>query len=593
MSSPDEAIVLLTELTRELQRSRTFNDLLQLVVDQAARLLGSEGVSLRLLDPSGTELLARCRSGNPLHTDPSEPFEVGEGLIGWIVEQRSALRSGAADDDPRYAPRPHMKARLRSFVGVPLVAGDSVLGVLSAPSPEPDRFSLVDEQRLTLLAGIAAPHIEIARRDFVVRDPLTGLFNHAYFQQIIGREVERSLVYGLPFSLLLVGVDNFRRVNDTHGTAQGDALLEALSEVLEGRGPRDDEVFRLRGQDAVARFAGDEFAVVLPHTPKASGMKKAEQLRQYVAGCSFSRLELSKQTVSVGIAAVPDDAYDRSGLVSAAERALRAAKRQGRNQCVAHSRALAVAQAVESSQEVDLSKFMALETTIDEADVVYAYQPIVETRGRTIVGYEALCRPSNSVFAGPADLFEIAEAAGRVVELGRVCRTVSMAAMSELPDGRLLFLNLHPLELDEVALMAEEALKPWAGRLVLEITETSAIEDYERVRGVLDRLREYGCRIALDDLGAGYAGLNSLAQLQPDYVKLDMALVRRINVKSATRRLVKLILEFCGGEQIPVISEGVETEAELAEVTALGCPLVQGSLLASPSPAFVELADVV
>ena len=128
-----------------------------------------------------------------------------------------------------------------------------------------------------------------------------------------------------------------------------------------------------------------------------------------------------------------------------------------------------------------------------------------------------------------------------------------------------------------------------ASRVVFEITETAEIEDYDRVRRIIATLRERGCRIALDDLGAGYAGLNSLAQLAPDFVKLDMALVRRIHTKSSTRRLVKHILEFCSGEDIPVISEGVETSEEHDMVREIGCPLMQGDFLASPGPAFVTL----
>ncbi len=206
--------------------------------------------------------------------------------------------------------------------------------------------------------------------------------------------------------------------------------------------------------------------------------------------------------------------------------------------------------------------------------------------GSAVVAYEALCRPTHECFPGPAVLFETAETAGRVISLGRACRTVSMAPADQLPDDCLLFINLHPRELDDAALMHEEALARWASQLVFEITETAAIEDYDRVRAVITALRGHGARIALDDLGAGYAGLNSLAQLQPDFVKLDMALIRRIHTKRATRRLVKHILEFCSGEDIPVISEGVETAEEHDMVRKIGCPLMQGDFLAKPGPPF-------
>ncbi len=102
----------------------------------------------------------------------------------------------------------------------------------------------------------------------------------------------------------------------------------------------------------------------------------------------------------------------------------------------------------------------------------------------------------------------------------------------------------------------------------------------------IEKLRKHGYRIALDDLGAGYAGLNSLALLQPDFVKLDMALIRGIHEKSSSRRLVKHLLEFCNGERIPVIAEGVETQAEHDMVVEIGCPFLQGNFLSPPGPAF-------
>lgn len=575
-------LALFTSLARDLQKPHSFGDLLQLVVERCAQLLATPRASIRLLDPSGTRLLAVCRAGDPLHLNPKEEFNVGEGLMGWIVANAEPLRTGDADADPRYVPRAGQRDKLGSFVGVPLIAGDIMLGVLGAADPAPDRFTHQDEEMLVLLAGIAAPHIEIGRRDFVVRDPLTGLSNHAHFQEHLEREIDRSVTYGLPFSLVFVDVDHFEQVNDERGHQVGDALLLAVSRILSGRGPSPG--FRLRGQDFVSRFGGDEFALILPYTPKEGATAKGEQLRRHIEGYDFAALDLGPQSVSVGIATVPDDAHDRASVISAAQTAVKAAKRSGRNTTVAYSRALSAASAAESSLAVDIDKFIALDKTIEQRQIRYVYQPIVEAGSHAIFGYEALCRPTHEAFGGPAELIETAEHAGRILELGRVCRTVSMAPLSQL-DGALMFVNLHPRELD-AALVHEKPMADFADRIVLEITETAAIADYERVREIILKLRKHGYRIALDDLGAGYAGLNSLALLAPDYVKIDMALIRGIHQKSSSRRLVKHLLEFCTGEHIPVIAEGVESEAEHDIVQQIGCPLIQGNYLAHPGPAF-------
>jgi diguanylate cyclase (GGDEF)-like protein len=391
----------------------------------------------------------------------------------------------------------------------------------------------------------------------------------------------------LPFSLVFVDVDNFEWVNDERGHQVGDALLRSVARILSGRGATPG--FRLRGQDFVARFGGDEFALILPYTPKEGAAAKADMLRAHVASYDFSAHDLGPQSVSIGIATVPDDAHDRASVIAAGQTALRAAKRSGRNTTISYSRALSQANAVETSLAVDIDKFIALEKTIEQTSLTYVYQPIVDARDHRIVAYEALCRPTNPAFAGPAALMETAEHAGRVLELGRACRMVSMAPFSQLDGECLMFVNLHPRELD-AALVHERPMSEFAHRVVLEITETAAIADYERVRETIAKLRKHGYRIALDDLGAGYAGLNSLALLAPDFVKLDMSLIRGIHEKNSSRRLVKHLLEFCAGEQIPVIAEGVETAEEHDKVREIGCPLLQGNYLAPPGPAFVGLS---
>jgi EAL domain-containing protein (putative c-di-GMP-specific phosphodiesterase class I) len=146
-----------------------------------------------------------------------------------------------------------------------------------------------------------------------------------------------------------------------------------------------------------------------------------------------------------------------------------------------------------------------------------------------------------------------------------------------------MFLNLHPAEVADPEL--EQSIDPrLAGRVVLELTERGAIGDLGRFRERLDLLRHRGCKLAIDDLGAGYASLNAVALLDPDFLKIDMAIIRGIDESLARSRLVRRVVEFANDQGIQVIAEGVETPAEAEVVEELGCHLLQGYLFGKPGP---------
>jgi EAL domain-containing protein (putative c-di-GMP-specific phosphodiesterase class I) len=304
---------------------------------------------------------------------------------------------------------------------------------------------------------------------------------------------------------------------------------------------------------------------------------------------------IERQTVSIGIAGFPEDAQDRVGLIAAADAALYAAKRHGRNGLVTYVPPLSSTNFEKQRRAADdeLQLMAALDRTIRDRAFSFAFQPIATIATQEILGYEALCRPTDDAFPDPTTLFNTAERAGRVIDLGRACRVVAAATLEAMTEDVLLFVNLHPHELnDSLITEGQSAFISHASSVVLEITETAAISDSNRLRRVMAGLREQGFRLALDDLGSGYAGLNSLALLQPDFVKLDMSLIRRIEVDSSLARLIKHILEFAAGEGMQVIAEGVETLQEYEAVRELGCPLAQGYLLARPGPPFPRLTPI-
>jgi EAL domain-containing protein (putative c-di-GMP-specific phosphodiesterase class I) len=216
-----------------------------------------------------------------------------------------------------------------------------------------------------------------------------------------------------------------------------------------------------------------------------------------------------------------------------------------------------------------------------------AYQPIIAWSTRTIYAYEALLRSREPSLPHPLAVLDAAERLGRVHELGRVIRGRAIKPPLPLLEGALLFLNLHPADLqDEDLFRPDGALAAIAGRVVLEITERASLDGIGDVRARIAALRKLGFRIAVDDLGAGYAGLTSFTLLEPDVVKLDIALVRELHLEPRKQTVVRTLITMCTELGIIVTAEGIEVPEERDELARAGCDLMQGYLFAKPGEAF-------
>lgn len=216
-----------------------------------------------------------------------------------------------------------------------------------------------------------------------------------------------------------------------------------------------------------------------------------------------------------------------------------------------------------------------------------AFQPIVSRSRRSLYAYEALVRTEEPTLSSPYDLFDAAERLGRVHELGRAIRARIAETLRQAPAEVLLFVNLHTSDLEDEILFAQsEPLSAFAPRVILEITERTALD---RIRDLVPRtalLRSMGYRIAVDDLGAGYAGLTTFAQLEPEVVKVDMSLIRGLDSSPTKQRLLESVIGLCRDLGIQMIAEGIETEQECNALVRLGGDLCQGYLFAHPGPAF-------
>ena len=220
-----------------------------------------------------------------------------------------------------------------------------------------------------------------------------------------------------------------------------------------------------------------------------------------------------------------------------------------------------------------------------------AFQPIVRGNDSELFGYEALLRTREASLPHPAAVIDAAERLGALSELGSRVRSLAARGFTQAPEGSILFINLHTLDLLEPALYdPSHSLTQMAERVVLEITERAAVTDIDDLPGRISRLRALGFRIAVDDLGAGYAGLSTFALLEPEFVKLDMSLVRDIHISQVRQRVVVSMINLCKDLGHRVIAEGVETKEECECLRALGVDLLQGYFFARPGPPFPDVA---
>jgi EAL domain-containing protein (putative c-di-GMP-specific phosphodiesterase class I) len=213
-----------------------------------------------------------------------------------------------------------------------------------------------------------------------------------------------------------------------------------------------------------------------------------------------------------------------------------------------------------------------------------ALQPIVDPRTRAVFGYEALMRSDEPSLPHPGAVLSAAERLDRLPDLGRRVRRAAVTAFDGAPTGTGLFVNLHTRDLLDDDLYASDApLTKIAGRVILEVTERSTIDDIRDVPARVRRLRDRGFRIAIDDLGAGYAGLSSFVALEPDIVKLDMSLVRGSHLSDVRQRLIASMTGLSREMGMRVVAEGVEVVEERDCVMRCGCDLLQGYLFAKPA----------
>jgi diguanylate cyclase (GGDEF)-like protein len=418
---------------------------------------------------------------------------------------------------------------------------------------------------------------EAAKAD-ALRDPLTTLGNHRAFHEELDRQVEASLRYGVPLSLMLIDLDEFKSVNDTKGHAGGDRILRGFGQLLSAAVRRADRAYRI---------GGDEFAVLLPHTDLEGARVVARRILAQALQPALRLEDLEPVSFSAGLSSVPEMAESRARLYAQADAALYAAKRGGRTDIVVYDPAADTS--AEQAQPGTASA--AIAEVIARGQLRPVYQPIVALASRVVIGVEGLIRPDPPTpFADPAALFAAASAGGRLSALDLACIETIVAGAVELPADQFLSLNISPptIEAPEfssaglLAILGRHGFPPH--RLVVELTEQQAIHDAGRVRERLDVLRRAGVRVAADDIGAGNAGLRLLSEISFDVLKVDLGLVQSSAAGGPSSAVISSVVALASRMGALVVAEGIEHESQVAQLVDLGIEAGQGYHLGRPGP---------
>lgn len=326
MKRETEVLRTLLDVSRLISSNYPISKVIKSICGKLRRLLNTDDCSIMILNEKSRELAFSESSGLTRWEMKNIRFTVGEGIAGWVAKHKKPVLIEDVRSDPRFKTIDNQKRSMMSMISAPLMVKRRVIGVVSLTTRHEGHVFTQDELELVVLMSA---HISLALEnnrlyEISVLDGLTNIFNRRYLEQRLIEAVAYSKRFAKPLSVLLLDIDFFKRLNDTYGHQAGDYVLRKVSAALSDA---------LREYDVVARYGGEEFAIMLPTTPKLKGASIAERLR--LAICEqdyrFKDHHISC-TISLGVAAFPEDGKVPEELIAAADAALYRAKESGRNQ---------------------------------------------------------------------------------------------------------------------------------------------------------------------------------------------------------------------------------------------------------------------
>ena len=415
-------------------------------------------------------------------------------------------------------------------------------------------------------------------------DFLTGLYNRMKCESDLKKIIKQSVKDGVKGALMFIDLDDFKHINDGLGHQYGDVLLQQIAAGLQS-------IVGLRGK--CYRMGGDEFvAIVMPDM-----FSELERIANKVKDMFNKPWYLMETeyfcTMSMGIAVFPDDSKDVHEIIRLADIAMYESKKNGKNGYTFYDSC----SKLNTARRLDIENSMRQAVTSGIEEFVVFYQPVVDVRTGECSSCEALVRWDSKAlgFMGPGDFIPLAEYLGLITSIGdyvleEACRQCRYWNEHGIPDFHIN-VNLSVVQLlqKDVAETVARILKKTGvnpKNIVLEITESFAINDMDRVLDIIKGIKKLGPRIALDDFGTGYSSLNYIKQLPLDIIKVDKTFIDDIVEDEYAQAFIKLIVELSDTIDTDIIVEGVENEAQLNILKELGVDYIQGFYYGKPVPAY-------
>jgi diguanylate cyclase len=503
-----------------------------------------------------------------------------------------------ATQDLRFADNPLVTGTLgvRFYAGAPLkTPGGFNLGTLCILDTRPRTLPPNGAETLADLAAIAVDELELrlASRqlreevrerqaaqerlaELATRDALTGLHNRNFLEERLEQAIAKAHS-GHPAALLYVDLDSFKIVNDTLGHSTGDRLLVRIAELLR-RATRD--------RDAITRFGGDEFVLILDGVDRDQALGVAERIRSQMEAFTFSEAGKTFNVgASIGLVLI-DEKSEREQLLANADAACYAAKARGRNRVELFQENPEEIQRLR--EETDIAARVT--DSLRENRFELWLQPVVDLGSGKTEFHEALLRmrAADGAIILPGNFLPVAARFGLSEELDRwvIGRAIEMLTAEA---SLRLFVNLSAKALNNAELLQEirdsfTQAGIAAERVTFEITETEIIRNLSLARELINQLRAVGFRFALDDFGSGLSNLAYLKTLPLDYLKIDGAFVRDIHTDKTFRGFVKAISEIAAYLKVKTVAESVQSEEALQALKEIGIHYGQGYFFGEPSP---------